>query len=103
MIASVRLHVHVMPRFRTGIEGYCECSHKVFRCATLEDTLICVGVFLPCEPLLDAGWITDSICGPVRFYTARGPCHSNPDGVREEKTCLEMEMTLCPYAVDQQV
>jgi hypothetical protein len=81
MIASVLLHAHVMQRLRKGIERYCECSHEVLTSENVDDTLICVGVFWPCEALLNAGWISGSICGPVRFCSARRPGHSNPGGI----------------------
>jgi hypothetical protein len=64
----------------------------IFTGANVEDTLICLGIFLSCEPLRNAGWIADSICGPVRFCTARGSGHSNPDGVREDVSGNEDEL-----------
>jgi hypothetical protein len=81
MIASVLLHAHVMQRLRKGIERYCECSYEVLMSENVVDTLICVGVFWPCEALLNAGWIAGSICGPFRFCLARRLGNSNLDGI----------------------
>jgi hypothetical protein len=55
MIASALLYVYVMQRLRKGIEKYCECSYEVFTSENAEDILMCVGVFWPCEALLNAG------------------------------------------------